>query len=92
MAQEMFDEDSDEDNVDRIEYELNETEANVRYLRLLRNLLMPLIEVYTVTAYSLQKLVGKELLESDLIKEILSEMKAWLEAGSIHCGMCYSTN
>lgn len=48
---------------------------------------MPLIEAYMVTAFSLDKLVGRELLENDLVKEVLEETKRKLADNSVYYGM-----
>lgn len=50
---------------------------------------MPVLEAYVVTAFCLDKLVGRELLESELIKEVLEEMKRRLSDGSVVYGECF---
>lgn len=50
---------------------------------------MPLVEAYVVTAFCLDKLVGRELLESELVKEVLEEMKRRLADNSLSYGGCF---
>lgn len=73
IAHEYFDE--PEENSSVLVYEINNEPDVQAYLKFLRGVLMPLIEAYVVTAFCLDKLVGRELLESELIREILEEMK-----------------
>lgn len=90
IARAYFDDDDvEEEENSCFEYELNDKAECVEHLKFLRGLLMPLIETYTVTAYSLDKLVGRELLESELVAEIVEEMKARLADDSIKYGRCW---
>lgn len=47
---------------------------------------MPLIESYSVTAFCLDKIVGRPLLENDIVREILGEMRLQLGSGSLIYG------
>ncbi|XP_063923049.1 glycerol-3-phosphate acyltransferase 1, mitochondrial isoform X1 [Zophobas morio] len=77
----------DEDDIDEAEtekpYILSDEKTAVERLKFLRVLLMPLLEAYAVTAFSLDKLVGKSLLESELVNDILSEIQLQVSAGAV---------
>lgn len=73
IASEYFGEPEEDNTV--LEYEINNKTEVKEYLNFTKGLLMPLVEAYVITAHSLDKLVGRELLESELIKEVLEEMK-----------------
>lgn len=47
---------------------------------------MPLLEAYAITAFCLDKLVGRDLLENEFINEIMKEMKIGLEKGTLKYG------
>lgn len=85
IAHEYFDGEPEEDNT-VLEYEINGSVEAQEYLKFLRGLLMPLVETYVVTAFSLDKLVGRELLEGELVKEVLEEMKRRLADSSLNYG------
>lgn len=59
----------------------------MEYLQFLRGLIMPLLEAYVVTAFCLDKLVGRSLLENEFINEIMNEMKIRLKKQTLHYGM-----
>lgn len=77
IASEFFGEPEEDATV--LEYEISAEKEAQDYLRFLRGLLMPLVEAYVVTAFSLDKLVGRELLEAELIKDVLEEMRRRLD-------------
>lgn len=83
---EQFDEDVDGIIATQL-YTLNSSETVSEYLIFLQHLLMPLIETYSTTAYTLDKLVGRSLIENELLDEILSEMKRQLSDGSLIYGL-----
>ncbi|XP_066253087.1 glycerol-3-phosphate acyltransferase 1, mitochondrial isoform X2 [Euwallacea similis] len=49
----------------------------------LANVLMPLLEAYSITGKTLDKLVQKELLENELVEEVMEDMKFELGEGNI---------
>lgn len=77
IASELFGEPEEDPTV--LEYEISGVKEAQEYLRFLRGLLMPLVEAYVVTAFTLDKLVGRELLEAELIKDVLEEMRRRLD-------------
>lgn len=88
IASEYFGE-PEEDYNTVLEYEISTENEAQEYLKFLRGLLMPLVEAYVVTAFSLDKLVGRELLESELIKEVLEEMRRRLDDKFLVYGECF---
>ena len=76
--------DSDEEYFSPARYEINDNA--LEYIGFLKNIIMPLIEAYSISALCLKKLIGKQLLENDLIAEILDEMKLQLLGGSLTYG------
>lgn len=80
-ANEYFSDDVEEAEDELPEYELNNKEECVQYIGFLKGVLMPLIEAYTVAAFTLDKLIGRQLLENDLVKEVLEEIKRNLTDG-----------
>ncbi|XP_017778247.1 PREDICTED: glycerol-3-phosphate acyltransferase 1, mitochondrial isoform X1 [Nicrophorus vespilloides] len=76
----------DIDDEERVVYNPVQYQLNAKgkeYAFFLRSLLMPLIEAYSVTASSLYKLVDRTVLENELVKDILEEMKSELSSGSL---------
>ncbi|KAF5278495.1 hypothetical protein FQA39_LY05984 [Lamprigera yunnana] len=53
------------------------------YLAFARSILTPLIESYSTAALCMNKLVGQTITESELIRDILDEMKIQLKTGAI---------
>lgn len=80
----LFEEDSDDDYQSAPQYKFNE--EKIETVKFLRGLLLPLVEAYTVTASSLDKLVGRELLEKEFINEVSVEMRRLLSTGSFKYG------
>ncbi|XP_074029311.1 glycerol-3-phosphate acyltransferase mino isoform X2 [Leptinotarsa decemlineata] len=69
----------------------NEKEA-VEYLNHLVMTLLPLVETYAVTAFTLDKLVGRQLIESELVKDVLNELKMQLDMGTVKYGESVSVD
>ncbi|CAH1970223.1 unnamed protein product [Acanthoscelides obtectus] len=77
----QFDDQDAEQDVEAIPqkiYKINPNKEAVDTLKYLRVPLMPLIESYAITAFTLDKLVGRQLLENELIDDVLNELKAQL--------------
>lgn len=76
-----FDEDDDQkdETVEKC-YAFNDTTEVKGHLNHLRGLVLPLIEAYAITAFTLDKLIGRQLLESEFLQEVLKEMKLLLNA------------
>ncbi|GJQ71556.1 hypothetical protein Trydic_g11264 [Trypoxylus dichotomus] len=72
---------SDEEYYPVVEYEINNKSAE--YLRFLKSILSPLVEAYSTSAYCMDKLVGRSLLESELVVEVVDEIKQQLRSGSL---------
>lgn len=64
-----------------VRYETNLEAAE--HLAFLRSLLLPFLEAYSVTASTLDRIIGRSLLENDLVKETLDEMQSQLDRGDI---------
>ncbi|XP_064211335.1 glycerol-3-phosphate acyltransferase 1, mitochondrial isoform X4 [Tribolium castaneum] len=82
IAQEFEDEDLDEAATEK-PYVLSNEKGAVERLRFMQGLLMPLVETYAVSAFTLEKLVGRSLLENELISDILSEIKLQIAEGTV---------
>lgn len=81
-----FEEDEDGEHDVEKSYVLNDTRAVKDYLTYLRGLVLPLVEAYAITAFTLDKLVGRQLLENEFLQLTLNEMKLLLNAKeSKHC-------
>lgn len=80
----QFDDDSEEEYYAVVEYEINN--KSEEHLKFLKNILAPLVEAYTITAFCMNKLVGRTLLETEIISEISDEIKQQLRNGSLVCG------
>ncbi|KAF7272833.1 hypothetical protein GWI33_014397 [Rhynchophorus ferrugineus] len=81
-----FDDDDDDDANYRYfqkQYKMNVNQESVDTLTFLSNILKPLLETYSVTAFMLDKLVQTQLLENEFIDLILDEMKNQLFRGTI---------
>lgn len=77
--------DSDEEEVEvDVKYDINP--AALEHMAFLRSLLIPFLEAYSVTASTLDRVVGRSLLENDLVKETLDEMKVQFDAGDLIYG------
>lgn len=80
-------EDDDENYIiPSVKYKINNTKKADEYLEFLRGLIAPLIETYAVTAFCMDKLVGRSLLESELIEEIMNELKMSLSKNMLKYG------
>lgn len=65
----------------------------MKYLSFLRGMIVPLVEAYSITALSLDKLVNRQLLENEFIMDVLAEMKRQLVTGSLKYGeLCFWYN
>ncbi|KAJ8935061.1 hypothetical protein NQ314_013034 [Rhamnusium bicolor] len=82
-------EDNDDEEVEECLqkiYKVNPNKSAVDTLKHLKGTVMPLIESYSITAFTLDKLVGRQLLEEELLKDILAELESQLVAGTIKYG------
>lgn len=86
LAQQFDDDYSDDDREDYVYYELDTNEESLAHLEFLKGCFAPLVEAYSVTALTLDKLVGRQLLENELITDILDEMKRQLAEGTLKYG------
>ncbi|XP_066158287.1 glycerol-3-phosphate acyltransferase 1, mitochondrial isoform X2 [Euwallacea fornicatus] len=73
--------DDEEDEVLQKQYQVDLEKLDT--VKHLANILMPLLETYSITGKTLDKLVQKELLENELIEEVLEDMKFELGQGNI---------
>ncbi|XP_031842920.1 glycerol-3-phosphate acyltransferase mino isoform X2 [Nomia melanderi] len=86
-----FDDSSDEEYIKEnktknIQYKLNLLPEYVKRMEFLHTLLRPLIDTYTFSAFTLNKIVGRSLTERDLVQEVLSELKTNLDRGIVNYG------
>ncbi|XP_012280948.1 glycerol-3-phosphate acyltransferase 1, mitochondrial isoform X2 [Orussus abietinus] len=86
-----FDDSSDDEynarhRTRKIEYKLNLETERLNYTKFLKTILRPLIDTYSISAFSLKKLVGQCLCEQDLLHEVLHAIKSNLELGVINYG------
>ncbi|XP_050448992.1 glycerol-3-phosphate acyltransferase 1, mitochondrial isoform X2 [Cataglyphis hispanica] len=86
-----FDDSSDEEyqreqNITNIKYKLSLNPEHSSQMEFLHMALRPLIDTYTCSAFSLMKLVGRQLCERDLVQEVLSEIKTNLDGGIVSYG------
>lgn len=81
IARELEDE---EDEAIEKPYVLNkENETSGEYLKYLRGLLMPLVETYSMAALVLKNVVGKTVLENEIVENVLKDIRAQLEEGNL---------
>lgn len=85
IARQFDDEDEEEIVLQKI-YKFNRNKWAVDTLKFLRIAIMPLIESYSIAAFTLEKLVGRQLLENELLDEIVKEIKLQLSNGTIKYG------
>ncbi|CAH0555865.1 unnamed protein product [Brassicogethes aeneus] len=78
-----FDNDEDEDEAPSKIYRVNRKKEALEHLNFQRGLVMPILEAYSVTAFCLKKLDDRQLLEEELVRDILEEMKAQLASESL---------
>ncbi|XP_076382724.1 glycerol-3-phosphate acyltransferase mino isoform X1 [Megalopta genalis] len=86
-----FDDSSDEEHMSSnrtksIQYKLSLVPEHAKRMEFLHTMLRPLIDIYTFSAFTLKKLVGRSLTERDLIQEILAELKTNLDRGIVNYG------
>lgn len=55
-------------------------------MEFLHTLLRPFVDTYTMSAFTLRKLVGRSLTERDLLYEVLGEIKTSLDRGIVNYG------
>ncbi|XP_018579131.1 glycerol-3-phosphate acyltransferase 1, mitochondrial isoform X2 [Anoplophora glabripennis] len=82
LARQLVDDGEEEQYPEKV-YKVNPNKSAVDTLSYLRGILMPLVESYSITAFALDKLVGRQLLESELIKDIFDELKMQLSLGTV---------
>lgn len=80
--------DDDDDLVEAAEkpYILNTQTESLEYLKFLRGLVQPLIETYAITAFVLEKLVGRSLIENELVEDVIKELQLQLGQNTINYG------
>lgn len=78
----QFDDDEHEPTFQKM-YKINANEVTLQYIQFLANIIMPFVETYAISAFTLDKLVGRQLLECELIDYVLHEMKSQLSRGSL---------
>ncbi|XP_074108146.1 glycerol-3-phosphate acyltransferase mino isoform X1 [Cotesia typhae] len=86
-----FDDSSDEEYAvqnaaKKIQYKLNLEADSSGRMEFLHTILRPIIDTYTFSAFALRKVVGRSLVERDLVQEILSEIKINIDRGVINYG------
>lgn len=79
----QFDEDNEDETIPQKIYKMNPNKGAVDSLKYLRVPVTPLLETYAITAFTLEKLVGRQLFENELIHEVLEELKAEFSCGGI---------
>lgn len=67
-------------------YVLNKSEKCLEQIKFYRGLLTPWIEPYFYTALTIEKLIGESLLEGELIKNVLKDMKQQFTEGNVLYG------
>ncbi|XP_049780359.1 glycerol-3-phosphate acyltransferase 1, mitochondrial isoform X1 [Schistocerca cancellata] len=78
------DDSSDEESYTKpTHYVVNLDAKSIEHLRYFEGLLRPLIDTYAISADVLSRLVGRQLLEKELVQEILAEIKTQIDLG--HC-------
>lgn len=86
IAQQFNDDDAEQEELPHVVYKINRDVGAQEELRYLGRLVMPLVDSYFVTAFILNKLDERQLLEEDLLNDILTEMRAQLANGSLSYG------
>ncbi|KAF7993444.1 hypothetical protein HCN44_010039 [Aphidius gifuensis] len=81
-----FDDSSDEENAiknatRKIRFKLDLAPESADKMQFLHTILRPLIDTYTISAFTLRKLVGRSLGEKEFIQEILTEIKTNIDSG-----------
>lgn len=82
----QFDDDDDDLLETEKPYILNNQIESLEYLKFLRGLVQPLIETYAITAFVLEKLVGRSLLENELVEDVINELQLQLGQNTINYG------
>lgn len=82
----QFDDENEEEVILQKMYKFNPNKSAMDTLKYLRIAILPFIEAYSITAFSLEKLIGRNLLESELIDEVMQEMKLQVTNGVIKYG------
>ncbi|XP_035735110.1 glycerol-3-phosphate acyltransferase 1, mitochondrial-like isoform X2 [Vespa mandarinia] len=75
---------SHDDYSGRSIYKLKVNPASINIMEFLHSMLRPLIDTYTLSAYTLRKLVRRSLSEKVLLHEVLNEIKTNLDNGIIN--------
>lgn len=81
----QFEDDDDEEVFQKL-YKINTSREAVENIKYMAHILMPLIEAYAITGFTLETLVQRQLLESELVASVLKEMKEQLATGSLNYG------
>lgn len=82
----QFDDDDEEEVVLQKIYKFNPNKSAVDALKALRTPIGALLESYSMAAFSLEKLVGGQLLENELVGEVLKELKLQIANGTVIYG------
>ncbi|KAG5891867.1 hypothetical protein JTB14_015886 [Gonioctena quinquepunctata] len=83
IAKQFDDNDDDAEDFAQKIYKMNPNKSAADTLKNLRVIIMPLIEAYAVTAFTLDKLVGRQLLESELVGHVSDELKSQVDLGTV---------
>ncbi|XP_057339821.1 glycerol-3-phosphate acyltransferase 1, mitochondrial isoform X1 [Microplitis mediator] len=86
-----FDNSSDEEYANKtaakkIQYKLNLEADSSGRMEFLHTILRPIIDTYTFSAFTLRKLVGRTLVERDLVQEVLREIKMNIDREIVYYG------
>uniref|UniRef100_A0A6P7G532 Glycerol-3-phosphate acyltransferase 1, mitochondrial isoform X1 n=1 Tax=Diabrotica virgifera virgifera TaxID=50390 RepID=A0A6P7G532_DIAVI len=92
LARQFDDDDNEEERISPKIYKLNPNKEAVDALKYLRVPIAPFVDTYAITAFTLDKLVGRQLLESELLSDVLEELKSQLSSGGIKYGESVSVD
>ncbi|XP_019771781.2 glycerol-3-phosphate acyltransferase 1, mitochondrial isoform X1 [Dendroctonus ponderosae] len=79
----QFEDDDEEEPFQKL-YKINTSKEAMENVKYMAHILMPLIEAYAITGFTLETLVQRQLLESELVASVLKEMKEQLATGSLN--------
>lgn len=71
-------------------YTLTNGKTAIERLNFLQGLLMPVVETYAISAFTLEKLIGRSLMENELVSDIVNEIKLQLAEGSVKYGKWFN--
>ncbi|KAL3268704.1 hypothetical protein HHI36_007806 [Cryptolaemus montrouzieri] len=88
----QFEDDEEEAVYIPLKYQLNNDSKVREYLEFYRVIVLPLLECYAVSAQTIARLVGKTMLETELIKETLDNLRMQLINKSVLHSEAISTD